>query len=183
MSTKIEREVKLRFDSAEAARAAIEATGATRLAPRRLQDDGLLDTADGQLQQRGCLLRLRVESGEGRLTFKGPGLSSRMKVREEHETTVGDAKIALRLFEELGYVLWFRYQKYREEFARHDVVIALDETPMGTFVELEGTEEAIDDTATALGRTPVDYVLESYRGLFLGYCEAHGLSPTHMVFE
>ena len=42
----IEREVKLRFDSPEQARAAILAAGATPLRCRRLQEDALLDTED-----------------------------------------------------------------------------------------------------------------------------------------
>ena len=62
---------------------------------------------------------------------------------------------------------WFRYEKYREEFSAHDVVIAIDETPVGTFVEIEGGEAAIHQTAAALGRTPDDYITDSYRFLFL----------------
>ena len=42
----IEREIKLRFASAEEARAAIVACGATPLLGRRLQEDVLLDTDD-----------------------------------------------------------------------------------------------------------------------------------------
>ena len=44
-SVAIEREVKLRFDTVEDALAAIEATGATPLRCRRLQEDHLLDDA------------------------------------------------------------------------------------------------------------------------------------------
>ena len=44
--TTLEREVKLRFDSPDEARAAILAAGATPLLGRRLQEDSLLDTED-----------------------------------------------------------------------------------------------------------------------------------------
>jgi hypothetical protein len=37
--------------------------------------------------------------------------------------------------------------------------------------------------ADALGRTPDDYVLDSYRGLFLKYREEFGLTGTDMVFD
>ena len=43
MATTLEREVKLRFDSVEEAREAVQATGATPLRCRRLQEDALLD--------------------------------------------------------------------------------------------------------------------------------------------
>ena len=59
----VEREIKLRFGSAEEARAAIVATGATPLLGRRLQEDALLDTDDEQLRRRRCVLRVRIENG------------------------------------------------------------------------------------------------------------------------
>ena len=45
----LEREIKLRFDTAHEARAKILALGATPLHGRRLQKDALLDTEDGSL--------------------------------------------------------------------------------------------------------------------------------------
>ncbi len=93
------------------------AAGGTPLRGRRLQDDCLLDTADGFLRERGSVLRVRQESGTSLLTFKGPVQPSVMKLREELETAVGDGTLVLRLLEELGFRVWFRYQKYREEFA------------------------------------------------------------------
>ncbi len=66
---------------------------------------------------------------------------------------VGDGSLVVRMLEELGFHVWFRYEKYREEFALDDVVVAVDETPVGTFVEIEGGDRGIDETAVALGRT------------------------------
>ena len=183
MTTTVEREVKLRFDSVEAARAAVLATGATPLLCRRLQEDSLLDTDDEMLRRRRCVLRVRVENGKSRITFKGPVQPSVMKLREELETVVGDGQVVLHILEELGLHVWFRYEKYREEFAHEDVTVAVDETPVGVFVEIEGSEHGIDATADALGRTQADYVLDSYRGLFLKHREQFGLRGTDMVFD
>jgi adenylate cyclase class 2 len=183
MAVILEREIKLVFRDAAQARAAILATGATSLRGRRLQEDCLLDTPDDELRRRRCVLRVRMECGKTLLTFKGPVQASPMKLREEMETVVGDGLLLLRVLEELGFRVWFRYQKYREEFAHEDVVIALDETPVGIFVEIEGSERGIHDTATALNCNPDDYVRDSYRGLFVKHCETHGLPLTDMLFE
>jgi adenylate cyclase, class 2 len=178
-----EREIKLRFASADEARAAILGAGATPLHGRRLQEDSLRDSEDESLRRRRCVLRVRVENGKSRLTFKGPVQPSSMKLREEIETVVGDGEVLLRVLSELGLHVWFRYEKYREEFAHEDVIVAIDETPVGVFVEIEGSEQGINGMAEALGRTAADYVLDSYRGLFLKHREEFGLSGTNMSFD
>ncbi len=183
MAATLEREIKLGFRSADEARQAILATGATPLRGRRLQEDYLLDTHDDQLRERRCVLRVRLECGKTLLTFKGPVQNSPMKLREELETVVGDGLLLLRVLEEIGFHVWFRYEKYREEFAHEDVTIAIDETPVGTFVEIEGSEPGIRQTAEALSRQPADYVTDSYRGLYVRYCEQHGLPLADMLFE
>jgi adenylate cyclase, class 2 len=183
MAAILEREVKLRFASAEEARAAVLATGATPVRCRRLQEDCLLDSVDERLRQSRSVLRVRMESGKSLVTFKGPVQPSAVKVREELETIVGDGPLLLRILEQLGFQVWFRYQKYREEFAMEDVIVAVDETPVGVFVEIEGGAQGIADMAEALGRTPGDYLLDSYRGLFCEYCRERGLPLSDMLFD
>jgi adenylate cyclase, class 2 len=178
----IEREIKLRFDSADDARRAIHSLGALPYRARRLQDDALLDTEAAQLQHRGCALRVRRDGTDAYATFKGPPLAGPMKAREEIETSVGDSETLLQLLRELGFTPRFRYQKYREEFRLGALIVALDETPMGVFIELEGPEAEIAAAAERLGRTPSDYVRGSYRSLFLDYRRAHGLTASDMLF-
>lgn len=182
-TTALEREIKLRFASAEEAREAVLATGATPLLGRRLQEDALLDTEDEDLRRKRCVLRVRMENGKSRITYKGPAQPSLMHVREELETLVGDGDVLLRVFGELGLHVWFRYEKYREEFAHEDVIVAIDETPVGIFVEIEGSESGIASMAEALGRSPRDYVVDSYRALFVKHRQALGLTGTDMVFD
>ena len=95
-----------------------------------------------------------------------------MKMRDEHETVVGDGEVLSASSRRSALHVWFRYQKYREEFAAEDATIALDETPVGTFVEIEGGERAIQSMTRALGRNAADFILDSYRGLFLQRREA-----------
>jgi adenylate cyclase, class 2 len=178
----LEREIKLRFDSADEARVKILALGATPLHGRRLQEDALLDTEDEMLRRERATLRVRSEGGKSLLTFKGPVLPGLIKIREEHETVVSDGLVLLTILESLGLHVWFRYEKYREEFSADDIVFAIDETPVGVFVEIEGGEAAIHEAARALGKGPADYITDSYRFLFLQHRDANGLADHHMVF-
>lgn len=189
MSERIEREVKLSFESAAAAREAVAALGAAPLRARRLQDDRLLDTAAGRLRDGRCTLRVRVEKpdggGESRasLTFKGPPRPDVMKVREELETAVDDGEVLLEALRRAGFEVCFRYQKYREEFERGGTIVTIDETPCGVFVELEGSEAGVTRLARELGRAPGDYVTDSYRRVWESACAARGRPAGDMVFE
>jgi adenylate cyclase class 2 len=106
-----------------------------------------------------------------------------MKLRDELETVVGDGQTLLRVLEELGFTVWFRYQKYREEFALDDVIVAVDETPAGVFVEIEGGDRGITEMAEALGRGTSDYLLDSYRWLWMVECQRRGMPVTDMLFD
>lgn len=189
MPDRIEREIKLSFESAEAARKAVAGLGAAPLRARRLQDDRLLDTAGGRLRDEWCTLRVRVERPAGgdestaSLTFKGPPRPDVMKVREELETVVRDGAVLLDVLRRVGFDVWFRYQKYREEFERDGTIVAIDETPCGVFVELEGSEAGVTRLARALGRSPDDYITASYRRVWESDCAARGRPAGDMVFE
>jgi adenylate cyclase, class 2 len=178
----LEREIKLRFDSADEAREQILALGAAPLLGRRLQEDCLFDTDDERLRRQRSTLRVRSEGGKSLLTFKGPAIPGLVKIREEYETVVADGAALNTILEQIGLHCWFRYEKYREEFTNDDVVIAVDETPVGVFVEIEGGEDAIHETARALGRSPSDYITDSYRFLYLQHRDANGLAGPDMVF-
>ena len=67
----------------------------------------------------------------------------------------------------VGFHPTFRYQKYRETWVSEGAEIVIDETPVGTFLEIEGTPAAIHRTAAALGYARGDYITDSYVGLFL----------------
>lgn len=178
----LEREVKLRFGSPDEARRAVRATGAVMVRSRRLQEDALLDTPDRTLAQRGCVVRIRNERGTSLITFKGPVQPGAMKVRPEYETAVADGTVVERILAQLGLEPWFRYEKYREEYSADEVTIAIDETPVGTFVELEGDEAGIHRLTQALGRTADDFILDSYRSLFVQHRTRYGYDTADMLF-
>jgi adenylate cyclase class 2 len=170
----------------------------------------IFDTPLGGLAKHGQLLRIRTETpvGQGKshaprakqrvvLTFKQPAAGAgpenpsvgSYKVREEIEVEVAEARNLTRIFEGLGMKGWFRYEKYRTTFRMPSskawakgLLIELDETPIGTFVELEGPAAAIDRTAQELGFSKHDYILKNYLRLYLEDCRRKGQEPGHMVF-
>ena len=161
-----ETEIKLAFPSAEDARRALASAGAVPSRPREFEDNLLYDFEDRRLFHKGRLLRLRRVGADALVTFKGPVEGeSRHKVREESEVRVDDGDEVARILEGIGFRPCYRYQKYRTTFALPGVHVALDETALGTFVELEGDPDAIDRAAASLGREPRDYLKETYREL------------------
>ena len=80
---------------------------------------------------------------------------------------MADTDALLAIFAGLGLGPVFRYQKYRETYAWEDVEIVVDETPIGTFLEIEGPLAGIHKAAAVLGHGPNDYVTDSYAALFL----------------
>ena len=111
------------------------------------------------------------------------------KVREEIEMEVTDAATLTAIFEGLGMNGWFRYEKFRTTFRlpaskawARGLLIELDETPIGTFVELEGPASAIDRAAAELGYSKRDYVLKNYLSLYIEECRRKGEQPVHMLF-
>jgi adenylate cyclase class 2 len=105
-----------------------------------------------------------------------------MKVREEIETEVRDPGALRQVLEALGFQPWFTYEKEREEYELAGVVAAIDDTPVGTFVELEGAEERILEATSLLHRHPEDFILASYRSLFLSRREQWQIGGDDMVF-
>ncbi len=162
-----ETEVKLRVSDLGAVRESLRRTGARLLRERHLEDNLLFDDAEGTLREGGTVLRLRRTPGTALLTFKGPRqLADGVKSREERETTVGDPGALETILRRLGYRPVFRYQKYRESWTCRGQQIELDETPIGSFLEIEGDLEGIHAVAGLLGFSPRDYLNESYVGLF-----------------
>jgi adenylate cyclase, class 2 len=200
MTGPLETEVKIPMpDGAAAARLLIEAHGYRITAPRILQVDQVFDFPDRSLRQSGRLLRVRSEGGlDGAaiLTFKGPAVSaSPHKSREELETSAGSRATLELILERLGFVPSFRYEKYRTIFRTADEyskvgeagfiaeagLIALDETPIGVFLELEGAGYWIDRTALQFGFMPKDYITASYAALYREYLGSH-TGPSDMTF-
>lgn len=169
MAGQDETEIKLRMPGPGPARDAVKGLAATLARPRHLEDNLLLDDDRSTLVGSGRTLRLRRTADAAVLTFKGPrsdreGVRSRPEIEVEVKPSEADALQAI--LRAVGFRPAFRYQKYRETYRLGELEIVVDETPIGTFLEIEGPPERIHAAAAALGKGPGDYITDSYAGLF-----------------
>ena len=204
-----EIEVKLRVDDAAGLLARLRELRAVRLS-RVFERNILFDSPDRALMIGDSLLRLRWEFPAARraarskiarrlgrkrspvagerhwLTYKGRGNpSGRYKMREELELAIGDPDILAALLKAVGFQPSFRYEKFRTEFRLPQapgVAVELDETPIGTYLELEGRPKGIDRAAHLLGSAPRDDITASYYALYRDFCRRHRRPIRHMVF-
>jgi adenylate cyclase class 2 len=183
--SKLETEIKLRLDDRAALKRRLSRLGFSISRPRALESNTVFDTSGGLLQREGKLLRLRQTGSHGVITFKGPVGPSQYKSREEIESGFTSEAAMRLILERLGFQPVFRYQKYRTEYSRPNQAgsVLLDETPIGDFLELEGSPRWIERTARELGRDPAEYITASYGALYRNHCQLTGEAPGHMVFN
>lgn len=201
-----EIEIKLPVPDVPTLLGRLRTIGAERI-ERVYERNTLFDTPDRQLRDLCSILRIRSEHSagdraigksrlkpgrraplEGLLTFKGPlgrGIRrSKYKERLEIEFRLKNAARFARVLRRIGMRPWFQYEKYRTKYRVRGagLCIGLDETPMGVFLELEGSRRAIDRGAKALGYSIRAYITVSYFELYAAYCSKQGLRVTNMVF-
>jgi adenylate cyclase, class 2 len=107
------------------------------------------------------------------------------KVRREIEFAVEDSRAFGEVLNALGFAPKFYYEKIRTTYrlpSVRGVEITLDETPVGAFLELEGTPVGIDGARRVLGYRPEDAILLSYGEIYAAYCRERGLKPRDMLF-
>ncbi len=182
MRTGSSTEVELKFldpDLAEVRRLLQEA-GASLEQPRTLETNMVFDDAAHSLRDSRRLVRLR----NGReLTVKLPLEDSEYKSRQEINLDVaeGDVEGFLR---GLGYVVDWRYEKWREGWDLDGMFVTLDELPfIGSVVEIEGERDKIDPTARRLGLAETPRSTANYQGLYREYATGHGIDGGDMTFE
>ena len=159
--------------------------------PRTFEHNTLYDTPARDLRSRIEILRIRRYGNLCTVTHKrtttqqNPTESARYKVRIETETTVADGEALATIFQHLGYIPAFTYEKYRTEYCQPGGggIATIDETPVGVYLELEGRPAWIDRTARTLGFAKTDYILDSYGKLYLRWAESRGIEPRNMVFQ
>ncbi len=192
-------EIELKFvvHDIPALRRAVIRLGFELQTERSFESNTLYDTPDRSLRRKRQLLRLREYNGHCVLTHKrvpeadgDPSTDqTRYKTRIETETELDDCAAMAEVFAQLGYMPAFRYEKYRTEWrapAGSEMSgghLVLDETPIGTWAELEGDPTWIDATLQALGIAPEACTTESYGMLFLQWKERTHSPAEDLTFE
>ena len=145
----------------------------------------ILDRDAAPLQDSYQRLRLRLQGSVATLTYK----RSLKKIegvafREEVETEVSDFENTRLILARLGYTTRFIYEKYRNVFQAGDCVLMLDETPIGTYLEIEGdSNDQIFAMAERLGLDSGLAIDSGYHQLFLNWKAAVGVDDRDMIFR
>ena len=176
-----EWELKFHCPSLEDLRERLRDLDAERLSAASAEDNRVYDR-NNRLRKEEKLLRLRDDPRGSRLTFKGPPrFEEQVKIRVEHETKVEDPKQIHAILTSLGFEVVRRYQKKREEWHVGGVTVSLDHTPIGDFVEFEGTG------ADAVARRCGFVLAEAEKRTYVELYEDHRLdnpdAPPDMVFS
>ena len=183
----IETEIKFKVADLSGLTQRLQSVGFELHTPRSFESNVLYDTPDRRMRARTEILRIRSYAGRWTVTHKRlpddrPGEDSH-KHRIETETDVVDGNALAEIFQSLGLVAAFRYEKWRTEWHDGEGHCVVDETPIGDYAELEGSADWIDRTATRLGLSPSDYITLSYGRLFDQWREQHGSSAADLTFE
>jgi adenylate cyclase class 2 len=177
-----EIEIKFRVENLPALSKALRGAG-FRLVTRRTHEmNTLYDLPGGILRQRKELLRLRKYGSAWTLTHKSKGAVARHSSRQELETSVSDGEKMDEILRALGYAPSFRYEKFRAEWTDGKGHVVGDETPIGSFCEIEGPPRWIDATAKKLGVSEKDYITKNYVGLFAEWKGLTGSPADEMTF-
>ena len=191
MKHRHETEVKLAVKNPKGLRQLLSEQGFRIIQPRHFESNILFDFPDTRLRKLRCLVRLRYMGDQALLTYKGTPLRSRdYKIRPEYESKVEDGHRVHEILLHLGLQEMFSYEKYRTIYAprgKRDASdgphLVFDETPVGTFIELEGPQRWIDEVARQLGYSRQDYIKESYAALYRKKCQREGKTPGNMLFR
>ncbi len=159
----VEVEVKIPIGDPKEIRKKVIGQGASLHRERHLEVNVFYDFPSGELKNQQKALRLRTAGKRGTLTFKGIAQKSRsFKVREEFETAVQNPKQIEKILKALGFQPSLTYRKHRTHLRKSRLSIAIDETPFGNFLELEGEKHEITKFARCLGYTRKDFLTTSY---------------------
>lgn len=142
------------------------------------------DLPDGSLVAQKQVLRLRKDY-QAHLTFKGPGvMEDGVLSRKEIEVVVSDFDATRRLLEALGYQVVMMYEKYRANYLLDSLVISVDETPLGLFIELEGESPAqVRQAAETFGFNWEARINLSYSALLNLFNQNTGHTFSDLSFE
>ena len=185
MSSSHEVEIKFRIADIEKLVARLRQLGFQQVTPRTHEMNTLFDLPGHPLRGRGDVLRLRKYGETWVLTHKtksekkdGPH-----KTRVETETGVDNGEKMEAILRSLQFEPSFRYEKFRAEWKGEKGNVVIDETPIGTYGEIEGPPEWIDSVARDLEIDRKNYITATYAGLFNSWKQRTKSTAQEMTFD
>lgn len=182
--SQMEVEIKVPLKDPDSMRKLIIEKGGKLKRERHFESNYLYDYSDRHLSTQGCLLRVRELPEGALLTFKGKVVPhEKFKTRPEAETMC-DNKLAIKsILHDLGLKVFFRYQKFREEYILNDALVCIDELPFGFYLEIEGESEKIEEVTKMLDLDPMTFSKKSYAAIYAELCRKEGKPFTDILFE
>jgi adenylate cyclase class 2 len=180
-----EIEIKFRIADVQALVARLRQLGFQQVTPRTHEMNTLFDLPGHPLRDRGDVLRLRKYGETWVLTHKtrSQNENGRHKIRIETETRVDNGEKMEAILRALQFEPSFRYEKFRAEWKGGSGHVVIDETPIGTYGEIEGPPEWIDSVAHDLPIDRKDYITEAYTGLFNSWKRQTKSAAQDMTFD
>jgi adenylate cyclase, class 2 len=181
-----EIEIKFKIRDIEALIARLRTIGLKQVTPRTHEMNVLFDLPGHPLRNRGDLLRLRKYGERWVLTHKAKSKNSKdgpHKSRIETETRVENGEKMEAILRSLQFEPTFRYEKFRAEWNDGEGHVVIDETPIGSFAEIEGPPEWIDSMARNLGVKQEEYIIDTYAGLFFAWKKNSNSKADEMTFQ
>jgi adenylate cyclase class 2 len=174
-----EIEIKFRVEDEKGILRKLDGIG-TKKTEEGLEHNVVFD--NGELREKGFLLRLRKFNNRNVLTFKKTITKKDFKEADEVQTNVKDFDRMKEILMSLGYDVFWIYEKQTSHFSLGDTLICVDRLPFGTFMEIEGTKEGIRDVSSKLGLDMNKGITQTYMELYQDFCKKQGKEMENLVF-
>jgi len=183
-----EIEIKFRVKDVRVLKRKLRAARFRIITRRTHEVNTLYDLPREILRKRHELLRIRKYGSAWTLTHKSGTTRGHHSSRVELETRLSDGRKMDAILRALGYAPSFRYEKFRAEWVDQKTPggkghVVVDETPIGSFCEIEGPPRWIDATAKKLGVGAADYITKNYATLFAEWKQETGSPAEEMTFK
>jgi adenylate cyclase class 2 len=172
MAIEIEKKYRLTTEQLQLLAEKLPQVGATRLG-REFEDNTLY--RHPAIDRQTSVLRVRRIGERTILTFKQQlPTSTSAKYRREEETEVENYAALAAVLQVLGCVPAVVYEKYRETWQFREAEIVIDELPFGWFMEIEGSEEVIEEVEQLLSIEGLTVETATYPQLTLRHGKEQG---------
>lgn len=165
----MEIETKIPISSLSQLKSRIVSLGFSLKQRRVLERNIVYDFRDNRLKKMDYLFRLRESGGQVILTFKKSRNHSAhpsLKIRDEIDVNISCSERMHAICQGIGLKPVFIYEKYRTTFAKGEIHLMIDETPIGNFLEVEASKKDIEDLLPKLDAKMEDCLSLTYWELF-----------------